>query len=92
MRYGYIGLGNLGKHLAASLLHAGFDLTVHDLNRDAAADLIAGGAKWAQSPRELAAAVDAVITCLPSPAASAAVENSRRSIVPCRPDARSLPA
>jgi 3-hydroxyisobutyrate dehydrogenase len=42
VRYGFIGLGNLGKHLAASLLQAGFDLTVHDLNRDAAADLIAG--------------------------------------------------
>jgi 3-hydroxyisobutyrate dehydrogenase len=73
LRYGFIGLGNLGKHLAASLLRAGFDLTVHDLNRAAADDLIERGAKWAQSPKDLASVVDAVITCLPSPAASSTV-------------------
>jgi 3-hydroxyisobutyrate dehydrogenase len=73
LRYGFIGLGNLGKHLAASLLRQGFDLAVYDLNRDAARELIERGAKWAQSPKDLAARVDAVITCLPSPAASATV-------------------
>jgi 3-hydroxyisobutyrate dehydrogenase len=73
LRYGFIGLGNLGKHLAASLLREGFDLTVYDLNRDAARELIDRGAQWAQSPKDLAAGVDAVITCLPSPAASATV-------------------
>ena len=30
------------------------------------------GAKWADSPREMAEAVDLIITCLPSPAASVA--------------------
>ncbi len=73
MRYGFIGLGHLGRPLAASLLRGGFDLTVHDLNADSAHDLIQGGARWARTPRELGAAVDAVITCLPSPAASNAV-------------------
>ena len=73
MRYGFIGLGNLGRHLAASLLRGGFDLTVHDLNRDAAQALIQNGARWASSPKELAEAVDAVITCLPSPSASSTV-------------------
>jgi 3-hydroxyisobutyrate dehydrogenase len=73
LRYGFIGLGNLGNHLAASLLRAGFDLTVHDLNQGAARNLIERGARWADSPKHLAMAVDAVITCLPSPAASTAV-------------------
>jgi 3-hydroxyisobutyrate dehydrogenase len=73
MRYGYIGLGNLGVQLAASLLREGFSLTVHDRNRAAAEPLLAGGAKWAASPRELAVQCDAVITCLPSPAVSEAV-------------------
>ena len=36
MRYGYIGLGHLGGHLAASLLRNGFALTVHDRDRAAA--------------------------------------------------------
>ena len=35
MRYGFIGLGHLGKHLAASLIRGGFTVAVHD--RDCAA-------------------------------------------------------
>ena len=30
MRYGFIGLGHLGKHLAGSLVRGGFTVTVHD--------------------------------------------------------------
>jgi 3-hydroxyisobutyrate dehydrogenase len=72
-RVGFVGLGNLGVHLARSLLRAGFPLAVHDLDRDAAAGLVAGGATWAGSPAELAEGADTIVTCLPSPAASAAV-------------------
>jgi 3-hydroxyisobutyrate dehydrogenase-like beta-hydroxyacid dehydrogenase len=32
IRIGYIGLGSLGRHLAGSLLKAGFPLTVHDID------------------------------------------------------------
>ncbi len=67
MRVGYIGLGNLGVHLATSLQRNGFDLTVNDIRKESAKDLIAMGAKWADTPKELAANVDIVITCLPSP-------------------------
>jgi 3-hydroxyisobutyrate dehydrogenase len=73
MRYGFIGLGNLGAHLAGSLLRGGFALTVNDLNKSAANPLIAAGARWAESPQACAAGSDAVITCLPSPAASRSV-------------------
>ena len=66
---GFIGLGNLGFHLAASLIKAGFNLTVHDLNRDTAAPLLDLGAVWADSPAAAASRCDTVITCLPSPAA-----------------------
>ncbi len=71
--YGYIGLGNLGGHVAASLLRAGFRVTVHDLNAALAARLLEQGATWADSPEALAASVDHVMTCLPSPAVSRAV-------------------
>jgi 3-hydroxyisobutyrate dehydrogenase len=67
MKYGYIGLGNLGGHLAASLLQAGFDLTVYDKNPALAERHLALGARWAYSPMQLATEVDAVLTCLPSP-------------------------
>ena len=70
MRYGYVGLGHLGAQLAGSLLREGFPLTVTDLKRDLAARLLARGARWADSPKAVAGASDAVITCLPSPAAS----------------------
>ena len=73
MRIGYIGLGSLGRHLAGSLLAAGFPVTVHDLDRDAASALLAAGASWADSAAETARVSDAVITCLPSPDAVGAV-------------------
>ncbi len=81
MRYGFIGLGNLGQNLAASLVRAGFDVTVSDLNRSAAAPLLAAGAKWAASPQALAHGVDAIITCLPSPAVSEAVLTGPQGIL-----------
>ena len=73
MIYGYIGLGNLGGHLAASLIRAGNTLVVYD--RDPALSLrhAAMGAVVAGSVAELAEQVDHVITCLPSPAVSEAV-------------------
>ncbi len=76
MHYGYVGLGNLGAHLANSLLKAGFKVTVNDRNPKVAERLIAAGATWADSAAEVAASVDAVITCLPSPAVSEAVLRS----------------
>ena len=73
MRVGFIGLGNVGAKLAGSLLRNGHDVTVLDLDPDAMAHFTARGASAAESPRALAEAVDVIITCLPSPAASAAV-------------------
>lgn len=70
MRYGYIGLGNLGGHLAASLLRGGFDVTVNDMDNRLAERHVKAGGKWADTPKALAQAVDCVITCLPSPAVS----------------------
>ncbi|MEM7275789.1 MAG: NAD(P)-dependent oxidoreductase [Actinomycetota bacterium] len=73
MRVGFIGLGNVGQKLAGSLLRNGIDLTVRDLDREAAQPLLDRGAAWADSPAELTDRVDLVITCLPSPTISAAV-------------------
>ena len=73
MKYGFIGLGHLGRHLARNLVGAGFAVTVHDLDRKAAAPLLDAGAAWAASPKDAASGADAVFTCLPSPSASRAV-------------------
>ena len=73
MRIGFIGLGNVGGKLAGSLLRNGFDLTVRDLDRDAGRTFLDAGARWGESPARMMEAADAVITCLPTPAASATV-------------------
>ena len=70
MKVGFIGLGNVGSKLSGSLLRNGTDLTVHDLNADLVAELVAKGARAAEGPAQLMRDCDAVITCLPSPAAS----------------------
>ena len=80
-RIGFIGLGNLGVHLATSLMRAGYSLTVHDLNKSAASALLAGGAAWADSPQAVAQAADTVITCLPSPRAVAAVVGGEHGVL-----------
>lgn len=69
MNVGFIGLGNMGNPMAASLLRAGHSLRVHDLCEDKAGNLLESGATWASSPRGTAAGADAVITSLPGPAA-----------------------
>jgi len=73
MKVGFIGLGNVGGKLAGSLLRNGIDLTVRDLDKTAAQPFLDSGAKWGESPRAMALECDLIITCLPSPAASAAV-------------------
>lgn len=70
---GFIGLGNVGAKLAGSLLRNNVSLWVRDLNRAAAEPLLASGAQFADSPRQMAEQCDIVITCLPSPAISARV-------------------
>ena len=73
MKVGFIGLGNVGGKLSGSLLRNGTGLTVHDLNADLVAGFVAKGARAAKGPAQLMRDCDAVITCLPSPAASDAV-------------------
>ena len=73
MKIGFIGLGNVGGKLSGSLIRNGLDVAVHDLNAALVATKVASGAKDGQSPALLMKTCDVVITCLPSPAASAAV-------------------
>ena len=73
LQYGFIGLGSLGKHLAANLARGGFRVGVFDLKRSAADDAVTAGARWTDSVADLAGISDCLITCLPSPAATAQV-------------------
>lgn len=68
MRVGFIGLGTMGRGMAANLQKADHPLVVHDVRREAAAPYLEKGATWADTPREVAAASDVVFTSLPTPA------------------------
>ncbi len=81
MRIGFIGLGCLGRHLAGSLLRAGFPVTVFDIDRSCSVELVAEGATCADSAEEAARASDAVITCLPSPEVVARVVAGEHGIL-----------
>ncbi|MDX2157903.1 MAG: NAD(P)-dependent oxidoreductase [Hyphomicrobiaceae bacterium] len=71
MKVGFIGLGTMGAFMAANLSKylksSNHGLVVHDIRKDAAKDLIAGGAEWAESPRALAEQCDVVFLSLPGP-------------------------
>jgi len=73
MRIGFIGVGNIGNPMAGCLLAAGHSLVVHDLRREAAANLLAAGAAWAETPRTAAAQCEVIATCLPGPSEMEAV-------------------
>ena len=67
MKVGFIGLGNMGNPMATNLARAGHELTVHDLRREAATNLLEMGANWADSPKDAVPGNDVVFTSLPVP-------------------------
>ena len=66
---GFIGLGLMGRPMAMNLLKAGFPLTVWNRTASHADELVAAGAKLAESPAELASNCDLVITIVSDPTA-----------------------
>jgi 3-hydroxyisobutyrate dehydrogenase len=66
---GFIGLGLMGRSMAANLLKAGFRVTLWNRTRARADELAKYGASVAASPREAAAAADVLITMVSDPPA-----------------------
>jgi 3-hydroxyisobutyrate dehydrogenase/glyoxylate/succinic semialdehyde reductase len=71
MKVGFIGLGIMGSRMAANIQVRGYPLVVFNRTPERATPLLATGATWADSPAELAAGVDVVITMLSDPDAVA---------------------
>ena len=69
LRVGFIGLGNMGRPMAANLVRKGERLIVHDVNGQPARALAELGAQMAAGVAEVAAASDIVFTMLPTTAA-----------------------
>jgi 3-hydroxyisobutyrate dehydrogenase-like beta-hydroxyacid dehydrogenase len=79
MKIGFIGLGTMGRHMAANLLKAGHELVVHDVRKEAADPHVKSGARWADTPRAVAETAEVVFTSLPGPAEVEAVALDERS-------------
>ena len=67
MNIGFIGIGRMGRFMARNLAKGGHSLTIFDIHREAAEELLSQGALWADSPRAVAAASQVVFTALPRP-------------------------
>jgi 3-hydroxyisobutyrate dehydrogenase len=65
-RVGFIGVGNMGSHMARNLIKAGHSLKVYDMSEDAMNFVVQSGAKAAASVQDAAGGVDFVITMLPA--------------------------
>ena len=67
MNIGFIGIGRMGRFMARNLAKGGHNLTVFDMHKDAAEELLSQGASWGNSPGAVAAASQVVFTALPRP-------------------------
>jgi 3-hydroxyisobutyrate dehydrogenase len=70
---GFIGLGRMGHGMAGRYLDAGFDVAVWNRSKAKADDLLARGARWANSPADAAFGADAIVTMVADDDASSAV-------------------
>ena len=61
-KIGFIGLGNMGEHMAVNIIKAGFDLTVYDVRPEPMQRLQQLGAKVAHSPQEVGEKCDIIQT------------------------------
>lgn len=86
MKVGFIGLGRMGKHMAANVLKKGFDTYVNDLVPELVEQLVALGAKHCATNHALAAEVDVAITMLPNGAVVESVMCGADGVLAaCRP-------
>jgi 3-hydroxyisobutyrate dehydrogenase-like beta-hydroxyacid dehydrogenase len=67
MDIGFIGLGNMGSHMARRLVQAGHKVIVYDTRQEAIGNIAALGAVAARSPKEVADAAETVMASLPTP-------------------------
>ncbi len=64
---GFIGLGVMGKSMARNLLRAGYSLVVYTRTKEKAEDLLAEGAVWKETVKDVAEAADVVMTMVGEP-------------------------
>jgi 3-hydroxyisobutyrate dehydrogenase-like beta-hydroxyacid dehydrogenase len=73
MRFGFIGIGAMGRPMATNIVNAGHDLVVCDTNTVATDILAQWGATVAETAKETASQADIVMACLPNVVAATEV-------------------
>jgi 3-hydroxyisobutyrate dehydrogenase-like beta-hydroxyacid dehydrogenase len=81
MDIGFIGLGNMGAHMARRLVEAGHKVFVHDTRQEAIGNLAACGAIAVRSPAEVADAAETVMASLPTPDVVLDVATGPRGVI-----------
>jgi 3-hydroxyisobutyrate dehydrogenase len=66
-KVGFVGTGVMGKSIVKHLLSAGHEVSIYTRTKEKAQDLLDLGAKWAESPGDVAAQVDVVFTMVGYP-------------------------
>ena len=64
---GFIGLGVMGRGMAANLMKAGFSLNIYTRTKSSAQEIMDTGAIWCESPADVARKCDVVITIVGYP-------------------------
>ena len=67
MDIGFVGLGNMGGPMAVNMAKNGHKLTVHDLRKESAIELLEMGAEWSDTPKGVVGKNEVVFTSLPVP-------------------------
>ena len=67
MDIGFVGLGNMGGPMAVNMAKKGHKLTVHDLRKESAIELLEMGAEWSDTPKGVVTNNEVVFTSLPVP-------------------------
>ncbi len=81
MDIGFVGLGNMGQHMARRLIEAGHKLYVFDTRREAMEKLVALGAQAASSPADVANRAETVMASLPTPDSVIAVATGKGGVI-----------
>lgn len=79
---GFIGTGVMGKSMVFNLLNKGFQVVVYNRTKEKAEELIAGGAQWVDTPKEMVEKVNVVITIVGYPSDVEEVYLGENGLIP----------
>lgn len=85
-KIGWVGTGVMGHSMCRHLMDQGFQVCIYNRTREKAEDLIAAGASWRDSPREVAQASDIIFSIVGLPSDVREVFLSDRGVLAgCKP-------